>query len=169
MKTELKDRILHFDGTNQVDPERVPSLFLHGVSREKIAVNFLNEDIELFNILSDHEIPLAHEVQLEPDFSWNVPAQYLSINLDSLVLEKARALGQKYEDRAQKELDEIKKRKLEHLFKSLVYVIDTMKQAQSLWGVGRGSSCASLVLFVMGLHKVDPIRFNIPLEEFFHD
>lgn len=169
MSTQLKDRILHYDGTNQVDPDKVPSLFLHGVQKEKIAVNFADEDIELFNSLSDYEIPVAKEIQFTPDFTWKIPEEYLKLDLDSMILEKARALGSSYESRAQQELIEIQKRNLGSLFRTLVYVIDTLKDTKTLWGVGRGSSCASLVLFILGLHKVDPVRFNIPLEEFFHD
>jgi len=169
MKTELKDRILYFDGTNQVNPEHVPSLFLSGVEQEKIIVNYLNEDIQLFNNLSDYEIGAESKSVFDPDFSWKIPQEYLNLDLDSLIMQKASKLGHAYEHRAERELHEIKTRKLTDVFRALIYVVDVLKETNTLWGVGRGSSCASLVLFILGLHKVDPIRFNIPLEEFFHD
>jgi DNA polymerase III alpha subunit len=33
--------------------------------------------------------------------------------------------------------------------------------------VGRGSSVASYVLFLIGVHKIDPIKYELPIEEFF--
>lgn len=169
MKTELKNRILYFDGANQVDPDLVPYLFLHGIQPEKIVVAAPSDDIDLFNSLSDTPLSSEKTCLNEPSFQWLVPEKYLSIDLDAYVLERARARGPKYEERAEKELAEIRNRDLVNLFKTLIYVVDTFKSSSTTWGVGRGSSCASLVLHLIGLHMVDPVMFNISLEEFFHD
>jgi len=47
------------------------------------------------------------------------------------------------------------------------YIVDTLRANNILWGVGRGSSVASYVLFLIGIHKVDSIKYNLPIEEFF--
>jgi len=63
---------------------------------------------------------------------------------------------------------EIRTRGLGSIFKTLIFIIDVLCAKKQLWGVGRGSSCASLVLHLINVHEVDPVRFNIPKEEFFH-
>jgi DNA polymerase III alpha subunit len=34
-----------------------------------------------------------------------------------------------------------------------------------VWGVGRGSSCASLVFYIMGVHDVNPLKYTLPFSE----
>ncbi len=47
------------------------------------------------------------------------------------------------------------------------YVVDTLRANNIVWGVGRGSSVASYVLYLIGVHKIDSIKYNLPIEEFF--
>ena len=169
MKTVLRDRTLYYDGTCQVAPEQVPQLFLSGATPDKICVTEINDDIELFNSLSDIIIGVTKNNISDLNFSWKVPKKYLELDLESFILQKVQRLDSAYALRAARELEEIKKRKLENLFKTLVYAVDVLKESNTLWGVGRGSACASLVLHLIGLHCVDPIKFNISMEEFFHD
>ena len=49
------------------------------------------------------------------------------------------------------------------------YIVDTLRANNIIWGVGRGSSVASYVLHIIGVHKIDPIKYNIPIEEFFKE
>lgn len=173
MKTELNDRVLWHDGTNQVNPDMVPDLFLLGVPQDKIFVNELTDDIRLFNAMADTPLALTKSDNAPLDMTWNVPSSFLQIDLkaylDCAMEIKMMMMNPVYAARVATELEEIKKRKLEPLFLTLIFIIDTLKREGKVWGVGRGSSCASLILHLIGVHEVDPIRFNIPMEEFFHD
>lgn len=178
MKTELNDRVLWHDGTNQVNPEMVPSLFALGVSQDKIVVTSPDADIDLFNQLSDVPLSAFKTANLELDSSWNIPEFYANIDLETFLEGR---LAEKMQDnydryahdaygyRLYAELREIKERDVELLFKTIIYIVDTLRANNQVWGVGRGSSCASLVLYLIGVHEVDPIKYNIPLTEFFHD
>jgi len=53
-----------------------------------------------------------------------------------------------------------------NLLKYLKYLVDTMRDNNIVWGVGRGSSVASFVLFLMGVHKINSLYYDIPIEEF---
>jgi DNA polymerase III alpha subunit len=53
------------------------------------------------------------------------------------------------------------------VLKTMKYIVDTLRANNVVWGVGRGSSVASYVLHVIGVHKIDSIKYNIPIEEFF--
>lgn len=48
----------------------------------------------------------------------------------------------------------------------LKYLVDTMRENNIVWGVGRGSSVASYVLFLIGVHKIDSIKYNLDINEF---
>lgn len=48
----------------------------------------------------------------------------------------------------------------------LKYLVDTMRKNNILWGVGRGSSVASYILFLLGVHKIDSIKYNLDIKEF---
>lgn len=170
MKTELKDRVLWFDGTVEVAPDRVPELLLHGVDPNQIIVTELVQDIKDFNLLSDdEEIRVGKEVNEKINMGWNVPLNYQQMDLDNFVLQKAAKMGEAYTVRAQEELQEIRSRGFGMIFKTLIFIVDQLRLQKKVWGVGRGSSCASLVLHVIGIHEVDPVKFGIPASEFFHD
>jgi DNA polymerase III alpha subunit len=48
----------------------------------------------------------------------------------------------------------------------LKYLVDTMRKNNIVWGVGRGSSVASYVLYLIGVHKINSIRYNLDIAEF---
>jgi DNA polymerase III alpha subunit len=55
------------------------------------------------------------------------------------------------------------------VLKTMKYIVDTLRANNIVWGVGRGSSVASYVLHIIGVHKIDSIKYNIPIEEFFKE
>lgn len=177
--TELTNRKVWFDGTNQVDPDMVPELFLNGVKPENVAVNYFNSDIKKFNTLSEIQIEANKSANKPFSYEWDVPHTYLALELTEYVETKlALFLNEKQFDKAEQEkyilrlkteLKYVEQYDMGKLFRTLVYVLDTLKSSNTVWGVGRGSSCASLILFLIGIHKVDPVKFGIPATEFFHD
>jgi len=177
MKVELNNRTLWFDGTSQVDPALVPELFLGGVPPELIALTEENDDTRQFNQFSEEHLAVGKDKNRPLNMSWKVPQEYMKMDLDREVQERLidfltinnRIAAAPYQERIKAEMMEIKTRGMEQLVKALMYVIDELVKTKTVWGVGRGSSCASLVLFIIGLHKVDPIKYGIAMEEFFHD
>jgi DNA polymerase III alpha subunit len=57
-------------------------------------------------------------------------------------------------------------RNLFNLLKYLKYLVDTMKENNIIWGVGRGSSVASYVLYLLGVHRVDSMYYDLDPKEF---
>ena len=55
------------------------------------------------------------------------------------------------------------------LLKIVKYLVDTFEKNNIIWGVGRGSSVASYALHLLGLHMIDSIKYNLPIEEFFKE
>jgi DNA polymerase III alpha subunit len=59
-----------------------------------------------------------------------------------------------------------KERGLEPMLRFMIYLVKVMQDNNILWGVGRGSSVSSFLLFLVGLHQVNPIKYNLDIKEF---
>jgi hypothetical protein len=106
----------------------------------------------------------------EQSYSWIIPKDYQNIDIGSMCADSLERLGlvsETYTDRLERELEIIQERQMEPFLKCLVYVVDKMWENYVVWGIGRGSSCASLVLYLLGVNRVDPVKYDIPLEEFY--
>jgi DNA polymerase III alpha subunit len=55
------------------------------------------------------------------------------------------------------------------VLRQMKYLVDTLRSNDVVWGVGRGSSVASYVLYLIGVHKIDSVKYNLPIEEFFKE
>lgn len=69
-------------------------------------------------------------------------------------------------NRLDQELSIYEKNNLLELLKFLKYLVDIMKTHNIIWGVGRGSSVASYVLFLLEIHKIDSIKHDLDISEF---
>jgi DNA polymerase III alpha subunit len=70
-------------------------------------------------------------------------------------------------DRLIQELDLYKSHDLMPVLRAMKYIVDTLRHNHIVWGVGRGSSVASYVLFIIGVHKIDSVKYKLPINEFF--
>ena len=68
--------------------------------------------------------------------------------------------------RKEEELQAFQKYGLVQLLRYMKYLVDFMRQNNIVWGVGRGSSVASYVLYLLGVHKVNSIKYNLDWREF---
>jgi DNA polymerase III alpha subunit len=70
-------------------------------------------------------------------------------------------------DRLVKELALFRQNNMIPVLKTMKYIVDTLRANNVVWGVGRGSSVASYVLHLIGIHKIDSVKYNLPIDEFF--
>ena len=70
------------------------------------------------------------------------------------------------EQRVQEELAAFKQHGYLNLLKFLHYLVQNMRSSNMLWGVGRGSSVASYVLYLLGVHRIDSIQYGLDWREF---
>jgi len=98
---------------------------------------------------------------------WFMPEEYKKINPYEYVLSKAKIpCEQHVQDRIWEELDAYKERDMHNLLCYMIYLVDFMRENNIVWGVGRGSSVASYVLYLIGVHKIDSIQFGLDWREF---
>lgn len=52
------------------------------------------------------------------------------------------------------------------MIKYIMYILHTCVQENVVWGIGRGSSVSSYLLFKLGVHAVDSIKYDLDFSEF---
>lgn len=181
LETELKDRVLRFDGVSIVHPDSVPSALARGLRPSDLRVTELNEDVQSFNtnVIEADQLRLAADEPIAIPMEWQLPDSYKNLDVQERVFNEffKRLPSLKYsaeqEDiavrRLADEVNEVETRGMMDFMRTIVYVLDTFRTKDIVWGVGRGSSCACYILFVLGLHVVDCVRYEVPMNEFFHD
>lgn len=93
-----------------------------------------------------------------------MPEEYKNMDIAEWVL--SQCTNEEQLQRTGQELLMFQDRNLFDLLKFLKYLVDTMRKNNIVWGVGRGSSVASYVLYLIGVHKIDSIYYQLDIEEF---
>lgn len=96
--------------------------------------------------------------------TWFMPQEYTEMDIAKWVLDHCK--DQAELQRAGEELLLYQERDMFMLLRYLKYLVDTMKENNIVWGVGRGSSVASFVLFKIGVHRINSLYWDIPISEF---
>ena len=95
---------------------------------------------------------------------WLMPEEYKSFDIALYVLNKCNTEAEL--QRAGEELFLFHERGLFPLLQYLKYLVDSMKANGIVWGVGRGSSVASFVLFLIGIHRINSLYYQLSIDEF---
>lgn len=142
-----------------------------------------NPERKMKNILSKDDMPNLLVLENFPDIKyyiednltieefdrtkqsqWLMPKQYQDMDIAKWVLEQCK--DETELQRAGQELLLFQERNMFPLLQYLKYLVDTMRENNIVWGVGRGSSVASFVLFLIGIHKINSLYYDLPIEEF---
>ena len=97
--------------------------------------------------------------------NWNMPNEYKTLDIEAWLWEQTPPWDPQH-TRVLEELTAFKERNMMDLLRWLKYFVDTMRTNNVVWGVGRGSSVASYILFLIGVHKIDSIKYNLDWQEF---
>jgi DNA polymerase III alpha subunit len=96
--------------------------------------------------------------------AWHMPDDYKNLDIAEYVL--GLCTTQEQLQRVGEELMLYQERDLFDLLRYLKYLVDTMKEHRLIWGVGRGSSVASYVLYLLGVHRIDSMYYDLDVHEF---
>lgn len=106
----------------------------------------------------------AAEFHAQQQANWHMPTEYKTLDIAQHVL---NLCGTEAElQRCGQELLLYQERNLFDLLRYLTYLVDVMKQNGIIWGVGRGSSVASYVLYKLGVHRIDSMYYDLDPQEF---
>lgn len=95
--------------------------------------------------------------------TWFMPDEYKNLDIEGFLV---HVCPKENYQRLIDELQEFRERNMLELLRWLKYFVDTCRKNGILWGVGRGSSVSSYVLYLIGVHKIDPIKYNLDWREF---
>jgi len=95
---------------------------------------------------------------------WLMPDEYKNLDIAEHVLNLCTSEAAL--QRVGQELLMYRARELFDLLRYLKFLVDIMKQNNLIWGVGRGSSVASYVLYLLNVHRVDSLHYNLDIAEF---
>lgn len=96
--------------------------------------------------------------------NWFIPDDYKQLDIAKWVLEQCK--NDTELQRVGEELIKFHERNLFPLLQYTKYLVDVMRKNNVVWGVGRGSSVASYVLFLIGVHRINSLHFDLSIDEF---
>lgn len=96
--------------------------------------------------------------------TWFMPNEYTNLDIAEHVLSLCNTDVEL--QRCGAELLLYQERDLFNLLRYLKYLVDVMQENMLIWGVGRGSSVSSYVLYKLGVHRVDSLFYELNPGEF---
>jgi hypothetical protein len=95
---------------------------------------------------------------------WFMPDEYRDMDIAQHILDLCQTQAQL--QRVAQELLLYQEHDLFDLLKYMKYLVDIMRANRVIWGVGRGSSVASYVLYLLGVHRIDSMHYDLDPREF---
>jgi DNA polymerase III alpha subunit len=129
----------------------------------KFNQNLLLENIPVLNQYQELNLTIE-EFDTRLQQNWFMPDEYYSMDIARWILDQCKTDAEL--QRAGEELIMFQERDMFTLLKYLKYLVDTMRKHNIVWGVGRGSSVASFVLFLIGIHKINSLYYDLSIDEF---
>ena len=156
---------------------------------DKVHVVLCNpsDDVDKFNkAMEEQGLPkLQKYIPLDVDqktfdgvcqSEWFMPQEYKDLEIEEWLFAKVMEQLQNPSSkdvfnsaqwkRVEEELQAFEERGMEDLLRYMVYLVDFMRENNIVWGVGRGSSVASYVLYLIGVHRIDSIQYGLDWREF---
>lgn len=96
--------------------------------------------------------------------NWHMPDEYKNLDIAEWLLGQCSTDAEL--QRIGEELLLYLERDLFPLLRYLKYLVDTMRQHNIVWGVGRGSSVASYALYLIGVHRINSLYYDLDISEF---
>lgn len=153
------------------------------ISNENTGVEMLykskalsNAEFEYTNDIQKFQ-EFAHEMDINllkiiggEDFdrinTYNIPEHYKNLDVKEYVRKLVSEGDSDQTGRVEMELTMFEERGLFPVIQILIYIVDTMRKHSLVWGVGRGSSVASYVLYILNVHKINSLKYNLDIKEF---
>lgn len=116
-----------------------------------------------FRLIPTDQVSLS-EFDKTNQTNWFMPVEYYSFDIKKYCLEKC-SNDIEYQ-RVIEEYNAFEDRGMIKLLQWLKYFVDTCYQHNILWGVGRGSSVSSYVLYLLEVHDINSIKYNLDWHDF---
>lgn len=171
--TELKNRKLYFDGDSSYDP-----LSILAISRKYNVkyVDYITPSISQYNKLeSNPNNKIIVKDNCKPlDYSWNIPDHYKQLDLIEYLFDRhiKLTIGMDINEINQRDIRLISELQLYtqldklDILRTIIYMVDELTDNNIVYGIGRGSSVSSYLLYIIGIHDVDSYLYNLDINDF---
>ena len=132
------------------------------VERFNSAKSTNKDNFDFLSTYTDSELSVE-EFDLVNQVDWFMPTEYKTLDIENFLVQNCPK--ENYE-RLIEEIELFRQHNMTDLLRYLKYLVDTMREHNIVWGVGRGSSVASYCLYLIGVHKIDSIKYNLDIKEF---
>lgn len=171
MTTDLGNRIIYHDGTVICSQSALIDQLYAGNSIADLFCNDADDAAEwqASQRLCDDTAPgpIAATVGQYSDIDWYqywlTPDSYVTLDLSEWC--HSRCVTDVEHDRVTYELAEMHSRDMYPVIRHLIYCMDIWRQNGVFWGVGRGSSVCSYVLYLIGINRINPLVYDLDLDE----
>jgi DNA polymerase III alpha subunit len=96
--------------------------------------------------------------------NFHMPEEYKNLDIFEYVINKCSS--EKELIRCYEELVIYQDYDMLDILRYMVYLVDVMRKNNILWGVGRGSSVSSFVLYLIGIHRINSLQYDLSFDEF---
>jgi len=151
-------------------------LLLRGKNIGHLNVVF-DEEIELFQkyqsellnntvtfLEAPEEVLSFDEFHEKCSGEWLFPEIYQHIDVKNWLLDKCKT--QEQIERVNVEYAMFEERDLIMLLRLFIYLVNYMRENKFVWGVGRGSSVSSYILYLTGVHRVDSLKYGLDIRDY---
>lgn len=129
-------------------------------------------DVDKANSVAGYEALITHidsdlsieEFDKQNQEQWDMPKYYKDLDICKHVLDLCDNDAEL--QRCGEELLMFQERGLFNLLRYVKFLVDTMELNGVIWGVGRGSSVSSFVLFKLRIHRINSLYYDLDIKEF---
>lgn len=169
---------MHTNKYGQVilNSNQLQELILQGKNISHLNVVF-DDEIELYQKYQDsllnHEtifLSAPEEILSFDEFhtkcadEWIFPVEYQSIDVHKFLLDKCKTQAEI--DRVNEEYVLYESHELIMLLRMFIYLIAVFREKKFFWGVGRGSAVSSFCLYLIGVHRVNSMQYNLSISDY---
>lgn len=170
---------MHQNGFQSLPKKTKTDEVLHSLLRGNRVCNSLVESDEERDKYNNNSEQLLKRISLITDDEseylnyekwtreWLMPIEYKSLDVLEYVVDKCTTDMELV--RVAEEYVLYEKHDLIDALRFIIYMVDTFRDRNIVWGVGRGSSVSSYILYLIGLHKVDSLKYELDIHEFLRE
>ena len=140
----------------------IAKLFFEDTKQYNSSLKELGIDLPIINTVPDRKS--LEEFDHKNINNWHMPEKYYQIDVLEWLLDKCQ--NDEERSRVQLEYKLFEEKQFIKVLQFLMYFVDTLRENDIVWGVGRGSSVSSFCLFLIGVHKINPLMYNLDITEF---
>ena len=126
------------------------------------AKNTNKDNFEFLSVYTNPELSVKEFDSVNQN-DWFMPTEYKTMDIEDFLFNQC---SKENHQRLIEEIELFRQYNMIDLLKYLKYLVDTMRENNIVWGVGRGSSVASYCLYIIGVHKIDSVKYNLDIKEF---